>query len=62
MWRRPDVRLGKHVVIVVVSELGSANRHRIVTASVARTLAEGDVEWSRTLGLQKDKAADGGSS
>jgi len=42
-----DVRQGKHVVVVVVSELGPAERHWIITAYMARKLAEGDVEWKR---------------
>ena len=41
----PEVRGGKHVVVVVVS--GPAGRHWIVTAYVARRLAEGEVEWKR---------------
>jgi hypothetical protein len=42
-----DVRLGKHVVVVVVSELDPAERHWILTAYLARRLAEGEVEWQR---------------
>jgi len=37
---------GKHVVVVVVSELGKA-RHWIITAYLARRLAAGLVEWKR---------------
>ena len=42
-----DVRLGKHVVVVVVSELEPTERHWIVTAYIARRLAEGELEWRR---------------
>ena len=37
---------GKHVVVVVVSDL-DRERHWIITAYHARKLIEGDVEWSR---------------
>ena len=43
----PDLRHGKHVVVVVVSELPTG-RHWVVTAYVARRLAEGVVEWTRS--------------
>lgn len=42
----PELRGGKHVVVVVVG--GSAGRHWIVTAYIARSLAEGEVEWKRS--------------
>ena len=43
-----DVRQGKHVVVVVVSELVPAERHWIITAYIARKLAEeGEVAWRR---------------
>jgi hypothetical protein len=42
-----DVRQGKHVVVVVVSELNPTERHWIITAYMARRLAEGEVEWQR---------------
>jgi hypothetical protein len=42
-----DVRQGKHVVVVVVSELDPTERHWIITAYMARRLAEGEVEWQR---------------
>lgn len=42
-----DVRQGKHVVVVVVSELNPTERHWIITAYIARNLAEGDLEWRR---------------
>lgn len=42
-----DVRQGKHVVVVVVSDLDPAERHWVITAYMARKLTEGDVEWNR---------------
>jgi hypothetical protein len=42
-----DVRLGKHVIVVVVSELDPADRHWVITAYMARRMAEGEVEWKR---------------
>ena len=42
-----DVRLGKYVVVVVVSEADPAERHWIITAYMARRLVEGEVEWRR---------------
>jgi hypothetical protein len=41
-----DVRQGKHVVVVVVSEREIHERHWIITAYIARTLAEGEMEWT----------------
>jgi hypothetical protein len=43
----PDLRNGKHVVVVVVSA-PAEGRHWIVTAYIARRLAEGAVEWKRS--------------
>jgi len=43
-----DLRHGKHVVVVVVSELDPSERHWIITAYMARRLAEGDAEWKRS--------------
>ena len=43
-----DLRGGKHVVVVVVTEAGADGRHWIITAYIARKLAEGDVEWERS--------------
>lgn len=42
-----DVKRGKHVVVVVVSDPGANHRHWIITAYLTRKLAEGEVEWSR---------------
>src|SRR3972149_6941788 len=36
-----DVPRGKHLVVVVVSEADATRRHWIITASLARKLAEG---------------------
>ena len=43
-----DLRGGKHVVVVVVSEPDPSSRHWIITAYIARKLAEGEVEWRRS--------------
>ncbi len=43
-----DLRGGKHVVVVVVSSSGPRSRHWIITAYIARRLAEGEVEWRRS--------------
>lgn len=43
----PDLRAGKHVVVVVVRDRGPARRLWIVTASAARRLAGGDPQWMR---------------
>ena len=42
----PDVRGGKHVV--VSSEKEAVRRHWLVTAYIARKLAEGQIEWKRS--------------
>ena len=42
-----DLRAGKYVVVVAVTETFPATRHWIVTAYMARRLSEGDVEWKR---------------
>ncbi|MGH7362419.1 MAG: hypothetical protein ACREKK_08970 [Candidatus Methylomirabilales bacterium] len=43
-----NLRGGKGVVVVVVTEAGPVGRHWIVTAYLARKLAEGEVEWKRS--------------
>jgi hypothetical protein len=43
----PALRGGKHVVVVVLSELSGTKRNWIITAYVARKLSEGETEWSR---------------
>ena len=43
-----DVRKGKHVVVVVVSESEPQGRHWIITAYMASKLAAGEVEWARS--------------
>lgn len=42
-----DLRGGKHVVVVVASEPAEDRRYWIITAYIARKLAEGDIEWHR---------------
>lgn len=44
--RFDDLRGGKYVVIVVVTDQGPG-RHWIITAYMARRLAEGEIEWKR---------------
>jgi hypothetical protein len=41
-----EVKAGKHVVMVVISA-GNGNRHWIITAYIARSLAAGEIEWAR---------------
>lgn len=41
----PDLHGGKNVVVVVLE--GTAGRYWIVTAYIARRLAEGEIEWKR---------------
>lgn len=43
-----DIRDGKHVVVVVVSDRAENVRHWVITAYIARRLAQGEVEWSRS--------------
>ena len=43
-----DVRQGKHVVVVVVSDSGPNARHWVVTAYLARKLIPGQTEWKRS--------------
>lgn len=45
--RFDQMRGGRHVVAVVVSDPGTNPRHWIVTAYFARRLAEGEIEWQR---------------
>ena len=43
-----DVKKGKHVVVVVVSQPDAMNRHWVITAYLTRRLVQGDVEWKRS--------------
>jgi hypothetical protein len=43
-----ELRGGKHVVVVVVSSPSAGGRHWVITAYMARRLAEGDIEWKRS--------------
>ncbi|MBI1802619.1 MAG: hypothetical protein HYR71_13420 [Chloroflexi bacterium] len=45
--RFATLRGGKHVVIIVVSDAAPAQRYWIITAYIARKLAEGIIEWHR---------------
>ena len=43
-----SVRDGKYVVVIVVSDAQSIERHWIITAYIARKLAKGrEIEWER---------------
>jgi hypothetical protein len=43
-----DVKRGKYVVVVVVSEADATSHHWIITAYLTRRLAEGEPEWKRS--------------
>ena len=43
-----DVKGGKHVVVVVVTDPADSGRHWVITAYIARRLAEGGTEWKRS--------------
>jgi len=43
-----DVRSGRHVVVVVLSEPSLSARRWIVTAYSTRSLAVGEIEWRRS--------------
>lgn len=43
-----ELRGGKHVVVVVVSDAPPQGRHWIITAYLARSLAGGTIEWQRS--------------
>jgi len=43
-----NVREGKHIVVVVVTDPAPNERHWIVTAYIARKLAGGVIEWTRS--------------
>ena len=43
-----DLRGGKYVVVVVVGDSGDNKRNWIITAYIARKLAEGETEWQRS--------------
>lgn len=42
-----NVKKGKYIVVVVVSEPDAKNRHWIITAYLTQRLVEGEVEWKR---------------
>ena len=42
------VRGGKHVVMVVVTDVAASRRYWVVTAYIARQLVEGDIEWTKS--------------
>jgi hypothetical protein len=43
----PELRGGKHIVVVVVNDLKDS-RYWIITAYIAGRLAEGEIEWQRS--------------
>jgi hypothetical protein len=43
-----DVRRGKYVVVVVVSDLDATNRRWIITAYLTTRLVAGKAEWKRS--------------
>jgi hypothetical protein len=43
-----DVRGGKYVVVVVVGDPGRETHPWIITAYLARKLAEGEIEWPKS--------------
>lgn len=43
-----DVRQGKYVVVVVVSEAAPTERNWIITAYIARRLMNGEMEWQKS--------------
>jgi len=43
-----DLRKGKYLVVVVVSEALPTERHWIVTAYITRRLVYGEVEWHKS--------------
>ena len=45
--RFDEIRQGKYVVVVVVSESMPVMRHWIITAYMTRRLANGEVEWRK---------------
>ena len=42
------VRGGKHVVVIVVTDVAASRRHWVVTAYMARQLTEGGIEWTKS--------------
>ena len=47
-WWFDNVRGGKYIVAVVVSETFPVKRHWIITAYIARKLVGGETEWKRS--------------
>lgn len=43
-----NVRDGKHIVVVVVTDAAPNERHWVITAYMARKLAGGVIEWTRS--------------
>ena len=43
-----DIRQGKHLIVVVVSDFIPSPRNWIITAYIARKLTGGIIEWQKT--------------
>ena len=43
-----DVRQGKYVAVVAVSETAPAERNWIITAYITRRLTNGEIEWQKS--------------
>lgn len=43
-----NIRQGKYVVVVVVSEAAPVERHWVITAYITRRLTNGEIEWLKT--------------
>ena len=42
-----DIPSGKHIVVVVMTDLAPSLRHWVITAYLARKLTEGDIVWKQ---------------
>lgn len=42
-----NVKGGKYIVVVVVTDSAHHSRHWIITAYIARRLSQGDIEWKK---------------
>jgi hypothetical protein len=45
--RFEDVRQGKYIVVVIVSEAAPAERHWIITAYLSSRIMNGELEWQK---------------
>mgnify|MGYP006896938153 CR=1 FL=1 len=42
-----DVKDGKYIVVVVMTDSAHHSRHWIITAYIARRLSQGEIEWKK---------------